>query len=245
VIIDQIMKKVLFILFVAFQSAYAQKEAAAFKSKQLSNPGLLSNELKSTFLNSDFSSLFITTENKYVYGFIGDTYERIRVKIISVSKSRSSPNTYEVYGKSMVKTNVDQFHGTLKITNIRKLKVLSNELDEKLKGNRLKGRFVILGDYFFSEPRDEKHSGTFKGAFKTNFYLDKNGKHHYDDVEIHSDSYTNNQFAGVWASYDGKILQRCNWGDYRIPNSGDLDVGAGDFSPAGWDNNLKQDKWWR
>ena len=37
-------------------------------------------------------------------------------------------------------------------------------------------------------------------------------------------------------------MKRCNWGDYRIPNCGDLDIGAGGFSPAdkyltnGWQN---------
>lgn len=67
---------------------------------------------------------------------------------------------------------------------------------------------------------------------RAEYFIDKNGKVKYDDTEDCSDSYTNNQFAGTWKSYTDNIIKTCNWGDYRIPASGDLDIGAGEFSPS-------------
>ena len=245
------MNRTLLVLLIACQSAFAQKEAADFKSKQLKSKYFSPKELKAEFAATDFSSLFTKTENDMVYGFIGDNYQRIRVKIISVVKNDSLPDIYDVYGKSMVKTNIDQFHGTLKITNIRKQKETSYGVDDKYKSKGLKGEFIIIGDYSFSEPQNEKHSGIFKGVFESDFYVDRNNKIHYDDMDKNADGYSNNQFVGQWLSYDEKFIQRCNWGDYRIPNCGDLDIGAGEFSPNrkylknGWENvSSNKGKWW-
>ena len=37
-------------------------------------------------------------------------------------------------------------------------------------------------------------------------------------------------FAGTWKSNKTKKSKLCAWGQYRVPNSGGLDVGAGEFS---------------
>lgn len=37
-------------------------------------------------------------------------------------------------------------------------------------------------------------------------------------------------FVGSWTSYKTNIAKKCNWGDYRIPDSSDLDIGTGEFS---------------
>jgi hypothetical protein len=37
------------------------------------------------------------------------------------------------------------------------------------------------------------------------------------------------------------VIKRCNWGDFRIPNSGDLDGGAAGFSPWKHKENGWQD----
>ena len=63
----------------------------------------------------------------------------------------------------------------------------------------------------------------------------------YDDTANEADPYRNNQFAGRYTPAPGGEKLRSNWGDFRIPDSGDLDQGAGEFSPAdkylknGWD----------
>nr|MBP6410083.1 hypothetical protein [Pseudarcicella sp.] len=63
-----------------------------------------------------------------------------------------------------------------------------------------------------------------------------------DAISFNSDGFFNNQFIGSWTSYKTNTSKKCNWGDYRIPESGNLDVGAGEFSvdekylKNGWKN---------
>jgi len=180
----------------------------------------------------NFSPLFMHTDNSVIYGFIGDNYQRIRVKFVSVTKDGSSPDTYSIYGKSMVKNNICDFRGTIKISAIGKYKTLSYGVDSSYYNKGIKGQYVITGSYNFNENETQPHSGIFKGVFQSNFYLDKNDKVHYDDIDDVSDGFTNNQFIGQWISYKGNLVKQCNWGDFRIPNDGDLDIGAGEFSPG-------------
>jgi hypothetical protein len=239
------MKKLLLflLLIVGYRFCYGQSESVKFKSKQLKFDGLGQSELKGQFIKNDFAPLWLHTENQYVYGFIGNDYQRLKLKFLSVIKDSLSQNTYDVLGKSMVRNNIVGFHGKIKITNVRKFVTMSLGVDDELKGKGLKGQFMIVGDYLFAEDATNSNSGVFKGKFRTDFYLDKNKKVYYDDIEMYSDGYTNNEFVGQWASYnDSKLIKRCNWGDYRIPNSGDFDIGAGEFSPNdkylkyGWKN---------
>lgn len=57
-----------------------------------------------------------------------------------------------------------------------------------------------------------------------------------------ADGFTNNNFTGTWTSYKSNLSRKCNWGDYRIPESRLLDIGAGQFSvdqkyrKNGWEN---------
>lgn len=237
---SRLMKKItsLPLLFICWQCSFAQTEVDKFKIDQLKSKYLLTAELNKQFLNTDFAALLTHTENENVYGFIGSNYQRIRVKILSLVKNKTQPDVYDVLGKSMVKGNVDSFSGTLHITNIRKTKVTMLGVDDEYKDKGIKGEYVLLGNYKFYESKDNKHSGIFTGVFQSDFYLDKNGKVQYDDIEMNADGYTNNQFIGTWTQYGTNTAKRCNWGDYRIPNSGDLDSGAGEFSPtkgAGWE----------
>jgi hypothetical protein len=236
------MKKALLALIIAFQFTitFAQTEAEKFRNKSLSGNYLSPAELKSKFTRYDYSKLFTVTDNAFVYGFIGDNFQRIRVKIISIKKDPSLPDTYNVYGKSMVKSNIDEFRGTIKITNIRKYKQTSYGVDDELKGSGIKGEYLLIGSYNFAEAATQEHAGVLKGTFRSTFYLGKNNTVYYDDIEKNADGYSNNQFVGQWVNHNNKLVKTCNWGDYRIPNSQGLDGGAGEFSPndkylsAGW-----------
>lgn len=222
--------------------AFGQKEAEAFKNKQLHNPALSPVEYSGQMINFNFSPLFTHANNARVYGFIGNDYERIRIKFISVIKSRVLGNTYYVTGKSMVKNNRCDFRGTLTLSAIRKFKETSYGVDNEYKNKGVRGQLILVGDYFLQENKRQPHSGTFKGSFCTDFYIDKDGQVRYDDINLNADGYDNNQFVGEWSAYGSKQAKRCNWGDFRIPNSGDLDVGADEFSPDekylknGWQN---------
>jgi len=261
------MKRTIIALVLITNSilGFAQPEAEKFKHDQLVNKNLSAIELKSKLTKLDFSYLFTHADNSEVFGFIGDNYQRIRIKFISVFKVNSSTDTYMVFGKSMVKNSICTFRGTLKISNIRKFLSTSSGVDGMYKNKGIKGEYTMLGEYSLPENMDQKNSGVFNGVFQSNFYIDKYDHVKYDDIDLNADGYSNNQFVGQWNSYRKMLMKRCNWGDYRIPNSGDLDIGAGDFSPAdkylkvGWQslrdsasssNNkiaktTKETRWWK
>jgi hypothetical protein len=123
---------------------------------------------------------------------------------------------------------------------------------------------VISGRYLFRQNPKQRGSGVFEGKLSTGYYTDKQGTIHYDDLDMGADGYTNNDFVGTWKSYRGTRVEKCNWGDYRAPDSGDLDVGAGDFYPNdkyiknGWQafvaeqqmmartgGKVKENEWWK
>ena len=97
---------------------------------------------------------------------------------------------------------------------------------------RLAVRGVAVSDCEFRENRNQRYAGGFKGKLTTYFYIDQRGSIHYDDLNNYSDAYFNNAFVGVWTSYNDKLIKKVHWGDWRIPYSGDLDVGAGEFWPG-------------
>lgn len=221
-------KLILLVLTICFYlSANAQTEASKFKQTRLKQLSGLKDVMQQ-FANYDLSKLWTITNDKFVYGFIGDDYQRIRIKFITVKKTDKF--TYEISGKTKVKDNICDFKGTLNISTLGKYETTTYGLDDEYK-NKIKGRYTILGDYTLAENSAQKNTGIFKGVFETGFYLDKNSKIHYDNIDLNADGFTNNEFIGSWTQYAPSKTKRCNWGDYRIPNSGDLDVGAGDFSP--------------
>jgi hypothetical protein len=219
------------LIFSCYCSLFGQTEAQKFKSKQLHDVYADKTELKDQLIKHNFSSLFTHADNSEVFGFIGDNYQRIRIKFISVTKDTASADTYVVFGKSMVKNNICDFRGTIKILNIRKYKSISYGVDDAYKNKGIKGEYFILGDFMLFENQKQNSSGIFKGVFQTDFFLDKNNRVQYDDIDLSADGYTNNQFVGQWINYKTNQIKRCNWGDFRIPNSGSFDIGAGDFSP--------------
>lgn len=122
------------------------------------------------------------------------------------------------------------------------------ELMERAKHEDL----FVLAEYVLKENQKVKWSGTFKGALKSYFYIE-NGAIQYNNLDFeYSDSYLNNVFVGIWKSYETSVEKKCCWGNYRIPHSGNLDVGASEFSPNvkylknGWENYynayIKRDK---
>ena len=201
-------------------------------------------------------------DNDSVLGFIGDDYQRLRIVILSATKNPARPDTYNVTGKSMVKNVIRPFSGTMKITKVSASS--GAELEDDYKADKVKEAGVVVGEYHFSEDAKQTNTGTFDGVFATYWYVDRNGRFKYDEVLMGADGYLNNQFAGTWTSYKTKARKAAHWGDSRIPVSGDLDIGAGEFSPDekfipnGWqsyrDAYVKQNKralaeerrqWWR
>lgn len=233
-------------------SAQSASEGAKFVLETLNQPDIGKEELLTKFGIYDYSSLWIENDNN-ILGFIGENYQRIKIKYLSIIKNNGRTNHYYVYGKSKVKSNICQFQGEIEIVNIRKINneeesILLEEAKKQKDEEAIKRlsvqKFILLGKYVFYEDSKQKGAGIFQGNFRSDFYIDGNIIT-YNDLNKQSDSFSNNQFVGTWTSYMNSIVKRCNWGEFRIPYSGDLDIGVGDFSPNkkyiknGWEGYYK------
>lgn len=175
---------------------------------------------------------FFTTERPDFRGFIGDNYQRIYIRIDEVVKNELSPLTYYVRGSSEVKGNRCSFMGTIKIDSAQiKQREIFEGADYLVDMNKVTHRGVVICTYEFFENKSQKWTGYFSGQLQTRIYITTEGQIKYDAIGGFSDSYMNNTYVGIWTSYASGNSKVCNWGEFRIPNSGDLDIGAGEFSP--------------
>lgn len=227
----QLASILVLLLCTAISYAQSGDRATTWISSILGDEGLSSVEQKNRITTHDFGTLWTQMDNSSVFGFIGDNYQRLRIKILSATKQRGRPDTYTVTGKSMVRNVVRGFTGTMKLTNAKSYRSLRDGVDEEYRSQGIKEHGIVIGEYHFSENKGQTNTGSFDGVFATYWYLDRIGRLKYDDVEAGADGYLNNQFVGTWTSYKNRASKIANWGDYRIPLSGELDIGAGEFSP--------------
>jgi hypothetical protein len=205
----------------------------------VSTPGL-ANEETTKFVKDFNLSEGLKPKSKFL-GFIDPNYQRLKMVFSSVKKDKADPTKYLVEGRSIVKENVCKFSGFIKF---EKLANVRNQFrnDPELANSSLKSQGELLGTYQLKE-EDKESCGVFKGSVVFNWFVDGDGKIHYDDLEMsESDNFKNNQYKGTWSAYGSGKSKTANWGEFRIPNSGDLDNGAGEFSPRekyrkyGWYN---------
>lgn len=169
-------------------------------------------------------------------GYISENFQRLQIHFISAIKNPNNEMQYFIYGKTKVNENICSFQGTITISESRTY----NEGDiPTLKQGFAKGR------YEFYEDPNQQGSGTLQGNFQTDFYINELGEIKYDAIAFGADGFQNNQFEGSWTSYKTSNSKKCNWGDYRIPDSQGLDIGASEFSPwdkyeaYGWGNYIQ------
>ncbi|MGH9686371.1 MAG: hypothetical protein ACRD5K_04685 [Candidatus Acidiferrales bacterium] len=214
------------LLFLAGASVQANQSPATMTKQKAPNSGR-TIRLKAFVAKYDLSHLWTTTNSSEIFGFIGAGYQRLQIHYLSVRKDRNDPAVYFVEGKSLVRNRVRVFKGTIVVESAVEFPA-RDDCEADIKGLT---EGVISGRYLFKENPKQDAAGVFKGKLTTDFYTDKHGVIHYDDILSCSDRYSNNEFVGAWKSYRGTVAEKCNWGDYRAPRSGDLDVGAGEFAP--------------
>jgi hypothetical protein len=169
-------------------------------------------------------------------GFIGENYQRFYIHYTSITKVNSSPYVYKVTGKTRVKNNICHFTGEIRILKAVLYKEpVTSEFSQFKNGS-------VTCQVTFYEDSTQNGSGVIKGKLVSNFYIDKKGKLFYDALMAIADGFSNNECTGTWTSYKTGKSKKCNWGDYRIPESGPLDGGAGefyvedDFVKYGWES---------
>ena len=206
-----------------------QSDTEKYLNKVLESRNRNQENIKDELIQNDISILFTKVNNSSVLGFIGDNYQRFRIKLVSVIRNPNNTAQYFVYGKSMVKGNVCEFQGVFEVKKAFTYKVAESP-DPIKEADWIQG--IITGEFSLFENPKQNNTGIFKGVFASKWYRQKNGTEiKYDDIMQDSDGFNNNQFVGTWTSYKTASTKVCNWGDYRIPMSGDLDMGEGLFTP--------------
>lgn len=166
----------------------------------------------------DFSRILADTRTNFL-GYIGADYHRLHINFSSVKKA--SNTKYIVSGEYKITGKAHPFNGEIQIT-----KIFNYGVDDFMKG-KINAQGIALATYFI---KGETEKFQAKGYMLTRWYIDNDEKLLYDDISEDKDLYANNLFCGECEA--GKMQTRpCAWGHYRIPNSGDLDIGAGEFSP--------------
>jgi hypothetical protein len=166
-------------------------------------------------------------------GYIGVHYQRFRIHYKTVRKSRTDPYMYEVTGETHVKENICPFTGTI---TIARAWLYKNTSKPPYKEGKITCAIRFYEDSAF------RGSGAIEGTLSTDFCIDQQNQLLYDAIMLVADTYNNNQATTLWTSYRTGTRKICNWGDYRIPDSKELDTGAGIFMPDpkykqyGWDD---------
>lgn len=184
---------------------------------------------------TDVSALF-TTDSFYVslkdsvylqkrnqpLGCIDSNYQRLYIHFSSVKKNPENPLQYICSGATRVQNIICHFNGTLEIENATSM---ANSYSDF---NRHFAALVFNVKLF--EDSTEFESGVFSGKLSSNCYFKNGFEILYNGLNFNTDNFSNNLFTGQWQNYSNGATKICRWGDYRIPNSDDLDVGSDNFS---------------
>lgn len=234
-----------------FLSVHGQNEKQlydAFLERQFGTRYVDKGNFKNEIFEYDFSTLWTVKKLNFSpdimnpirpepLGFIGGNFQRLFIHFTFVEKKDSK--NYYVTGKTKVNENICDFKGNMTIKVVREFGIPYIEDAEYVIDPRKIQQGVLIGEYEFFEDSTQNHVGIFKGKFVTSFYINENKKIEYNTTSIFSDNYINNQFKGIWKSYSTGKQKIANWGDYRIPESEKLDMGAAEFSPdtqyPGWE----------
>ena len=220
------MRKILIFTFIVFSNfVFGQNNSIDFLD-QIKKYDVSNFWTTRTLENND------TIGQLEPFGYIGNNFQRFYIHFISVIQNPNNRLEYFVYGKTKVKDNICTFQGSMKIDSA------------KMGTNISKNNGAIKGHFDFFEDPDMEGTGVLNGEFYSEFYIDKKDKLNF----FGEPGYPNNEFEGTWKSYNTGLSKKCNWGDYRIPDSKELDGGASEFGPAlkyadyGWKNF--QIAWW-
>lgn len=243
------------ILFLLFQVSCLEKKKDKINDIHSTTNTSSQNLFDSVIFQNDISKIFFpdslytgmeTIKHQEPLGFLGENYQRFEIHFINCIKSKTDHTLYEVTGKTRVENTIHNFTGQIKIQSVKFYKDsiwLMDELDPA----KDKSAVDITSEIKLDITHDELKIGCIIGQFKTSAYKDSSNQIHYNAFGFFADGYSNNQFQGNWINHQTKEKKTCNWGDYRIPNAGDLDMGAGEFSPSekyskyGW--KIFSDSW--
>ncbi|OUT12479.1 hypothetical protein B9N62_01490 [Campylobacter concisus] len=219
----KIINKIIFLWLMVFVSPalFAEQTAEKCFNGFLDNKAHFAKQDK--FDDFDFSNILADKRIKFL-GYIGANYHRLHINFDSIKKiSRSK---YVVSGNYKITEEARPFNGEIQISEIRKYTNFNYGVDDFMKG-KINAQGIALATYLI---KGETEKFQAKGCMLTRWYIDNDEKLLYNDISEDEDLYANNLFCGE-CKVDKVQIKPCAWDHCRIPNSGDLDIGAGEFSP--------------
>ncbi|MCR6639882.1 MAG: hypothetical protein NVV82_13105 [Sporocytophaga sp.] len=183
-------------------------------------------------------------------GYIDPNYQKNQIHLATISKSKSDPYVYQITGKTKVKENICSFKGTITVV-AAEYDSSSLMIDLGFPQYR---QGLITGQLYIEEDKTQAGSGIIKGKISTDIYFDSKDKIHYNALMLIADGFYNNQVEANWISYKTGETKRCNWGNFRIPDSRELDFCTGEFSvnpkykQNGWTDfnyGYNEMEWWK
>ena len=171
----------------------------------------------------------LNAEKSNFLGFIGTNYKRLRITFSSIKKSEKNKDVYEVEGFSTVMNkNKRTFKGTFSLLSHYKFTEPADDDPPLPKKGEVEGFSTF--SYQLAEDKNLTATGVFKGKMIVMWLKKVNAAPVYF-LPFNRDGERNYQFFGTWTSYKTKKTSVASWGEYRIPCSGDFDLGDGDFGP--------------
>jgi hypothetical protein len=166
-------------------------------------------------------------------GFMDTTFQRFYIHFNSSHRDKTNPYLYQVTGKTRVRNTICPFKGTLQVDT-----ATLNQFSDfpGYKEGKVVCRMNLEEDPLYPS------SGGISGIYTCNYLIDSLGKLRYNALALIADGYRNNQFEGIWTGHKTKMRKKCCWGDFRIPDCGNLDWGTGEFminekyQHRGWDD---------
>ena len=227
-------KRILSILLVALSAALYPTackvggKTTAVTMEELRNTDLSRMIIPDSILtNPDYCSqkdefMFIEKTSEFEpIGYRGRDFQRFYIHYDSVRFMGNG--VYKVEGRTRYRDTIRLFSGTITLDSMRLNK--GKHLPSTGKFGKLCGHYQFDEDEFSG-------GGVLTGKMRIGF-AKINGRFYYDAFKLGlADGYSNCQYEGVWTSKGLTRMEKCNWGDFRIPDSQGLDIGAGEFSPV-------------
>ncbi|HMU12618.1 MAG TPA: hypothetical protein PKE53_01360, partial [Flavobacteriales bacterium] len=104
---------IIILTVLLFGKTYAQDTATINFFDQIKNYDLSTILTADSFLAEDREDSKDKIKRAEILGFIGNDYQRLYIRFISVIQNPTNPYEYLVYGKTMVKETVCSFQGSI------------------------------------------------------------------------------------------------------------------------------------
>lgn len=152
--------------------------------------------------------------SRHVVGFLGPEYQRFELRMTSVARASDSLPVFAFAGKTRFRDTVRAVSGLAAIAEAA-VYPAKNGLQTGYLTARL--RFT------------DSDSGYFEGELTT-YFVQEQETFRYDALLYQHPTFSNNGCVGLYRRRGLPVLP-CHWGDFRVPDCGDLDVGAAQFVP--------------